>query len=153
MSAFSKCSAWLHLWSGIVGRMEWGKPSVCLDLSNAFSFVSKEKTAYSVTQPTHICFFTCFHTTPTSVCTPPWYFWIYWLVLTRLKKTMKVLMIIAVPPLVQKLAEKRDTNSFPCWRDGGQSSARAAAVQSAPVYLTMQLACTVPCASYRACSI
>lgn len=133
--------------------MEWGKPSLCLDLSNAFGLVSKENRAYSVTQSTHICLFTCFCAAPVSFYTPQWYFWSYQLVLTTFKKNIKVLMIIAIPLVVQKLVDKKDTNAFPCWGGGGQSSARAAAVPSAPTYQPMQLAHTVPCVSYRALSL
>lgn len=59
-------------------------------------------------------------------------------------------MIIATPQVVQNLAEKMDINAFPCWEGGGQSSARAAAAQSAPTHQPTQLARMV---SYRAHSL
>lgn len=140
-------------WNGLVGGMEWGKPSFCLNLSNVFGLVSKENTAYSVTQSTHICLFTCFRATPISIYAPSWYFLpISWFQphLKKKKKNLHFLTIITVPVVVQKLAEKNDSNVFPCWWDGGQSSTGAAAVKSAPTYRPMQLAFTVSLFSYRA---
>lgn len=151
VSAFSKHSDYLQLeWSG--GKNRVRQTFILLGFEQWFwSCFQRKHSLFGHTVHPHVCSpasaLPLFPSTlPHGIFEPIDWFQPHF-------KNLKVLMIIAIPLVVQKLAEKRDTNAFPCWGDGGQSSARAAAVQSAPTYWPMQLACTVPCVSYRAHSL
>lgn len=80
---FSKHSDTLQLWSVLLGKMDWSKPSFCLDLS-WFWFCFQRKQCLFI-HTAHLHLLTCFHSTPISIYTPSRHFLTYQLVSTTSK--------------------------------------------------------------------